>query len=1004
MSLPVNLNTRNSKMKNFILTALFITAFAVSAFAAPTASAGSSMTVMVGEAIRLDGSASTGYATESQRDGTWSTLWQTGDGLDAENTIKCPHVYTTAGVYTATLTVKDSSGASSTASIQVAALDILAALSGDIQTLTDSGNAETNRANLQAAVNAAAAKSVTNEIRVPAGFVFNDPLILPARSAVNYVTIRVADLSNLPQNVRVTANDKARLFRMNMRGAGASGYNNGVEMAYGAQYYRIIGLEIRKTVSETNTDMIGSEFVNNSVNQNHLIIDRTLLDGNGYETRKGAVMNGQTMSLLNSSVLNIKARGVETKAIAQWVGGGALAVINCRLEAAAINSLVGGSPVNGVTDVLDGYEFRGNYVWKDPSWNGVGYGIKNLWELKHGYNTVAVGNIFENNYADGQSGEAILIKSQTDEGCLYCEVRNVDFRSNKILNTRAGFNVINMQAFNLPHPAYANHIRFVNNLWQQTHARGNLSQGADYFEVIHNTFTTIDATDTPVSSFMTYTAGSSGVPAAYRAPGYKLLNNLAYDAFYYNYSLASDTASGTGTLNGYVGSDWDMRKNVIGNVSASAHPANNFYPSSVKPEFVNYAGGDYSLKPNSPYKGAATDGKDIGADMATLNSSTAPATSGVWSLAATILSPPPAATPTPTIAYESDVAPRLNGMGDGKVTVADFIQIGRFVAGLAAPVDSSEFQRADSAPRSSKGDGVITVSDYIQAARYAAGIDPIQTAGGPSAANVFQFTEEGKLTEESLAFLSVENILQSGQVSGENPLLSSGVVRVVNTAASSGQSVLVSIETDPTGNENGFGFTLNYDSTKLGNPLVSLGTGAATATLIPNTQQTGKVGVVVAFPSGQTIQPGTKQIITIRFDVPAATPAAQTALTFSDAPVVREAINANAETVPTTFTDGIIQILAPTAASVTAGGRVTMSGGRGVSGARVSLIDSNGTTRIAFTNPFGYYSFTELDAGELYVLSVSAKRLKFTPPTRVMTIAEDTGDINFTAYTQRSGF
>lgn len=999
MTLPANSNTSNSnKMKNFILTTLSIMAFAVSAFAAPTASAGSNMVVTVGEAIRLDGSASTGYATGSQRDGTWSTLWQTGDGVDAENVIKCPHVYTAAGVYTATLTVKDSSGASSTASIQISALDILPAASGNIQTLTDSGNAETNRANLQAAIDAAAANSATSEVRVPAGFVFNDPMILRARTATSYVTIRAADLSNLPQNVRVTANDKAKLFRMNMRGAGASGYNNGVEMSYGAQYYRIIGLEIRKTVSETNADMFGSEFVNNSVNQNHLIIDRTLLDGNGYETRKGAVMNGRTMSLINSSVLNIKAKGVETKAVANWVGGGPLAVVNCRLEAASINSLVGGSPVSGAADVLDGYEFRGNYVWKNPAWNGVGYNIKNLWELKHGYNTVAVGNIFENNYSDGQSGEAILIKSQTDEGCAYCEVRNVDFRSNKILNTRAGFNVINMQAFHTPYPAYANHIRFVNNFWQQTHGRGNLSQGADYFEVIHNTFTTIDAEDTPVSSFMTYAAGSSGVPDSYRAPGYKLLNNLAYDAFYYNYALVSDTASGTGTLNGYVGSDWDMRKNVIGNVSASTHPADNFYPASVKPEFVDYAGGNFNLKSNSPYKGAATDGKDIGADMAALNSSTAPVTSGVWNFATTITNTIPAVTPAPAIGYESDVAPRLNGMGDGKVTVADFIQIGRFVAGLDAPKDSSEFQRADSAPRASKGDGVITVSDYIQAARYAAGIDPIQTAGGPSAANVFQFTEDGKLTEESLAFLSEEDILQkSREIGNESPLLQSGAVRVVNTATSSGQKVLVSIETDPTGTENGFGFTLNYDSTKLNNPLVLLGTGVAGATLIPNTQQTGKVGVVIALPSGQTIQPGTKQIITILFDVPAATSAAQTALTFSDAPVVRQAINANAENVPTTFTDGLVQILAPTAATVTAGGQVTTPGGRGVSGARVSLIDSNGATQTVTTNSFGYYHFTELVAGETYVVSVRAKRLQFTSPTQVRTINGDTFDIDFTS-------
>lgn len=987
MNFLANLIPNNKKAINFILIAITVMAFATSIFAAPTANAGNSMTVMVGEAIRLDGSASSGYAAESQKDGSWSTLWQTGDGYDAENVIKCPHVYTTAGVYTATLTVKDSNSASSTASTQVTVRDVPTAASGNVWNLTDTGNAADNTTNLQAAINAAAARSETSEIRVPSGFVFNDPMILPPHSASNYITIRVADLSSLPEGVRVTANDKSKLFRMNMRGAGASGYNNGVEMSYGAQYYRVIGLEIRKMVSETNTDMIGSIFSSGTVNQNHFIFDRCLLDGNDFETRKGVVMNAQTMSFIDSSVLNIKARGVETKAIASWNGSGPLAVVNCRLEAASINSLIGGAPVPSGDAVLDGYEFRGNYVWKDPAWNGVGYNIKNLWELKHGYNTVSVGNIFENNYDDGQSGEAILIKSQTDEGCAYCEVRRVDFRNNKILNTRAGFNVINMQAFNTPYPAYANHIRFVNNFWQQTQGRGNLSVGADYFELNHNTFTTTDDQTNPVSSFITFAAGSSGVPDSYRAPGFKVLNNLVYDAFYYNNSLTSDTANGTDTLNGYLAGDWDFRKNVIGNVKESSHPADNFYPSSVKPEYANYAGGDFNLKSDSLYKGAATDGKDIGADMNELNSSTASAVSGVWNIGSV--------TPAPAVGYESDVSP--SGTGDGKITVADVAQIGRFIAGLAAPVNSGEFQRADAAPRATKGDGVLNVSDYIQAARYAAGIDAAQTAGGPLAASTYQYNEEGKLSEESLPFLSKENFLNDREVASQASSLQPSVVRVVNTTTSAGQQVLVSIETDSNGEENGFGFTLNYDSTKLSNPLVSLGTDAAAATLIPNTQQSGKIGVIIIFPTGQTIQAGTKQLLTIRFDVPTNASGSQTALKFSDAPVTRQANNVNADPLPTTFNDGVIQILSPTAAPVTIGGKVTMANGRGVVNARVSLVGSNGETLTAFTNSFGYYRFVGISSGGTYLLTVSAKRLTFAVRTQVITIVEDTYNINFTS-------
>ncbi len=165
-------------MNKILLIIFFIAGFAVSAFAAPVANAGSDMTVMAGEAIRLHGSASSGYKSESQTDGTPSIKWLTGDGFDVEHIVVAPHCYMVAGVYTATLTVKDGKGASSTDTVTVTVQEIPAAMGGNVVTLTDTGNPETNKANLQAAVNTAAASSNTREILVPAGFVFNDALVL----------------------------------------------------------------------------------------------------------------------------------------------------------------------------------------------------------------------------------------------------------------------------------------------------------------------------------------------------------------------------------------------------------------------------------------------------------------------------------------------------------------------------------------------------------------------------------------------------------------------------------------------------------------------------------------------------------------------------------------------------------------------------------------------------------------------------------------------------------
>jgi hypothetical protein len=89
------------------------------------------------------------------------------------------------------------------------------------------------------------------------------------------------------------------------------------------------------------------------------------------------------------------------------------------------------------------------------------------------------------------------------------------------------------------------------------------------------------------------------------------------------------------------------------------------------------------------------------------------------------LSPPPAPS-----GYECDVAPRPNGSNNGFVSIADWVQMGRFVVGLDIP--DAEFQRADSAPRATRGDGVITIADWVQCGRYAAGLDPLTPAGGPT--------------------------------------------------------------------------------------------------------------------------------------------------------------------------------------------------------------------------------------------------------------------------------
>ncbi len=85
---------------------------------------------------------------------------------------------------------------------------------------------------------------------------------------------------------------------------------------------------------------------------------------------------------------------------------------------------------------------------------------------------------------------------------------------------------------------------------------------------------------------------------------------------------------------------------------------------------------------------------------------------------------------------EGDVAPRPDG--NGVLDVADWVQEGRYVAGLETPAPySTEYMRADVAPRMvgsvlTRGSGnPINVADWVEVGRYVLGLDPPTPVGGP---------------------------------------------------------------------------------------------------------------------------------------------------------------------------------------------------------------------------------------------------------------------------------
>jgi len=92
-----------------------------------------------------------------------------------------------------------------------------------------------------------------------------------------------------------------------------------------------------------------------------------------------------------------------------------------------------------------------------------------------------------------------------------------------------------------------------------------------------------------------------------------------------------------------------------------------------------------------------------------------------------------------------------------------------------------------------------------------------------------------------------------------------------------------------------------------------------------------------------------------------------------------------------------IASLAPTAATVTVGGRVTTATGRGIRNVVVRLTDANGNVRTATTSTFGYYRFADVAAGETYVITAKGRRFAFSQSSQVLNINDDTNEVNFVA-------
>jgi uncharacterized protein (TIGR03437 family) len=209
------------------------------------------------------------------------------------------------------------------------------------------------------------------------------------------------------------------------------------------------------------------------------------------------------------------------------------------------------------------------------------------------------------------------------------------------------------------------------------------------------------------------------------------------------------------------------------------------------------------------------------------------------------------------------------------------------------------------------GNGSITISDWVQTGRYASGLDPVAPAGGPTGTSLNG--ECGSMNAEcghlSSGIHHSSFIIQPSQ---QNSPEQTRIIRVASANSQRGQQFTTFVELDSQGNENGFGFSLSFDPANLNYVSATLGSDIPSATLNVNTSQAaaGRLGFALALPTGQNVPVGNaRKLVALTFSVPNSGASNSIPISFGDQPIVREVVNSNADSLTVTWTAGTISVV-----------------------------------------------------------------------------------------------
>jgi hypothetical protein len=460
---------------------------------------------------------------------------------------------------------------------------------------------------LQAALNQA---QLGDTIVLQAGTTFTGPFKLPNKtSGTGWIYVVSSNLASLPPpGQRVGPNDA-----VNMPKILSPAYNDALTTIANSHHFRFVGIEFAPITDASLYTLIaiGNADTSPATLAHHIVFDRCYVHGHpGVNDRRGIEMDGAYVAVVDSYVSDFQWVGADSQGLWAYNTTGPLQIQDNYIEAATENVLFGGADSRDASLVPANIEIRNNYFFKPLSLIGSSYAPKNLLEFKAAQRVLVTGNTFQNNPLGAQVGFALLITPRNQNGSAPWSVTaDIAVTDNTFMNIGSGINILGTD--NL-HPSLSTaRVLIRNNLIGVTGLNGAngrafqvLAGGSDY-TIDHNTVINSAPAPTP-SDLMTAESATSKVN------NFTFTNNLATrTAFGF---FGSDVGEGVAALNANF-TNWVFAKNVIVGARAAIYPAGNFFPTSIAA--VGFMSGtDYTLSPDSPYKSAATDGTDIGANLA----------------------------------------------------------------------------------------------------------------------------------------------------------------------------------------------------------------------------------------------------------------------------------------------------------------------------------------------------------------------------------------------------